>query len=305
MVVSTNKQAASAALPSARRSVRGSAVAERVARVSSRLRRGMRLMRTFAAVTTCHAEGYEAYGRDMIASFEAHWPKSVPIYVYREGFEADIFSPRIIWRDLLKDCPDLVAFKQRHKNNPVAHGLNPHSRWQVKFRVRRPTLRVRKVQDWGAGFRWDAVRFSHKSYSVFDAARRCDADVMFWIDADTFTFNDLPISFLEEVMPPDCIVSYLHRPRYSECGLVGYNLRHPGTAKFLDEFERLYTSDALFQEKEFHDSYLFDVVRKRFERQGYHTYDISEGRGGGRWARLRQQQARPVSRPPERRPQGG
>ena len=92
-----------------------------------------------------------------------------------------------------------------------------------------------------------------KSFCIFDAARRCDTDVLFWIDADTFTFKDVSLPFLENLMPADCIVSYLHRPRYSECGFVGYNLRRPGTHAFLAEFERLYAADALFRESEFHD----------------------------------------------------
>lgn len=236
-------------------------------------------MRTFAAVTTCHAAGYESYGREMVESFDAHWPANVPLYVYREGFAADIESPRVIWPDLLEQCPGLVNFKTRHKDNPIAHGNAPHRHWEVKMRLYRPRLSIRKVEDWGSGFRWDAVRFSHKSFAIFDAAHRCETDVLFWVDADTFTFNDIPLAFLEELMPPDCIVSYLHRPRYSECGLVGYNLRHPGTRLFLKEFENLYTTDSLFKESEYHDSYLFDIVRKRLKRRGFHSHDISEGVG--------------------------
>ncbi len=236
-------------------------------------------MRTFAAVTTCHAAGYESYGRAMVQSFTAHWPQEVPLYVYREGFAADIESPHIVWLDLLAECPELVAFKARHKDNPAAHGRHPHPHWEVKCRFDRPRFSIRRVQNWGEGFRWDAVRFSHKTFSIFDAARRCHADVLFWIDADTFTFSDVTLPFLEELMPPDCIVSYLRRPRYSECGFVGYNLRHPGTRAFLAEFERLYTADTLFAEREFHDSYLFDVIRRKFERKGYYAHDISDGAG--------------------------
>lgn len=236
-------------------------------------------MRTFSAVTTCHAAGYESYGRQMVASFDTHWPRDVRLYVYREGFDGDLSSPRVIWLDLLQECPELVAFKERHKDNPAAHGNAPHRHWEFKLRFDRPRFSIRKVEDWGSGYRWDAVRFSHKSFSIFDAVRRCDTDVLFWVDADTYTFKDIPRQFLEEMMPPDCIVSYLYRPRYSECGFVGYNLRHPGTHQFLAEFERLYTSDALFRELEFHDSYLFDRVRKRLERRGFYTFDITEGAG--------------------------
>ncbi|MFO1155097.1 MAG: hypothetical protein U1E42_15765 [Rhodospirillales bacterium] len=235
--------------------------------------------RTFAAVTTCHAEGWQLYGRDMVESFLRYWPPSVSLYLYAEGFAPDLTDPRVVWLDLLGECPELVAFKERHRENPMAHGTQARHRWEVKVRIRNPLFRVRKVEDWGCGYRWDAVRFSHKPFAIFDAARRATTDVLFWIDADIRVFADVPLSFLEAVMPPDCFISYLRRPRFSECGFVGYNLRHPGTRVFLAEFERLYTTDALFKEREFHDSFLFDVVRRRLEGRHCAGYDIGQGIG--------------------------
>lgn len=41
----------------------------------------------------------------------------------------------------------------------------------------------------------------------------------------------------------------------------------------------LYKQDLLFRQREFHDSYLFDVIRRRFERRGCQTYDIAQGIG--------------------------
>jgi hypothetical protein len=50
---------------------------------------------------------------------------------------------------------------------------------------------------------------------------------------------------------------------------------------FLDDFRSLYVSDSLFEKKEYHDSYLFDVLRRKYERKGYRSYDIIT-RGGPR-----------------------
>ena len=130
---------------------------------------------------------------------------------------------------------------------------------------RKPKLKLRRKQN--IGYRWDAVRFSHKTFSIFAAAERCTTDVLFWVDADIQFFADIPLSFLEEIMPVDCMVSFLARPQFSECGFVGYNLRHPTTSKFLKEFKALYTTDSLFRENQWHDSYLFDVIRKRFRKK--------------------------------------
>ncbi len=235
-------------------------------------------MRRFAAVTTCHAKGYELYGRRMAASFERHWPADVDLYLYAEGFAPDVPSRRIVPLDLLATCPALVAFKERHRHNPLAHGAEVRRRLEFRVRWRKRKVRLRLAK-WGLGFRWDAVRFSHKAFSIFDAAERVEADVLFWLDADTVFFRDLPPSFLEELMPPECLVSYLARYNVSECGLVGYNLRHPAICDFLGAFKALYTTDRLFRENEYHDSYLFDIVRRRFERRGSRTHDIGEGVG--------------------------
>lgn len=231
--------------------------------------------RRFAVVTTCHAAGYENYGRTMVETFLDHWPHDVPLMLYHEGFVPPSAPGRIEVHDLNAASPELVAFKARHRDNPRAIG-----QWRPRRRLRIGPLsiplpwRVKK-----AGYRWDAVRFSHKSYAIFDAARRTDADALIWIDADTRFFADIDVAELAAMMPPDSAVSCLRRPNHTECGFVVYNLRHPQTRRLLAEFEAMYNKDLLFAEYEYHDSYLFDVVRERAEARGAHTHDIAEGAG--------------------------
>lgn len=211
----------------------------------------------------------------MVDTFLAHWPHDVPLMLYHEGFVPPSAPGRIEAHDLNATSPDLVAFKARHRDNPRAIG-----QWRPRRRLRIGPLsiplpwRVKK-----AGYRWDAVRFSHKSYAIFDAARRTDADALIWIDADTRFFADVDVAELAAMMPPDSAVSCLRRPNHTECGFVVYNLRHPETRRLLAEFEAMYSQDLLFAEYEYHDSYLFDVVRERAEARGAHTHDIAEGAG--------------------------
>jgi len=232
-------------------------------------------MRRFAVVSTCHAQGYEDYGRTMVESYLQHWPVDVPLLLYHEGFEPPSAPGRIDADDLARACPDLVAFKARHADNPRAHGkITPWQRLQV-FGLSVPLpFRSRRAR-----YRWDAVRFAHKSYALFAAARRTDADVLIWIDADTLFFADVDQAELERLAPPDSVVACLRRPSHTECGFVAYNLRHDDQAQLLDEFEAMYSSDLLFAEAEYHDSYLFDVVRERAEARGAHVHDIAEGAG--------------------------
>ncbi len=231
--------------------------------------------RRFAVVTTCHAAGYESYGRTMVETFLEHWPHDVPLMLYHEGFTPPSAPGRIESQDLNTASPELVAFKARHHDNPRAVGQwRPHRRLRVGPLSIPLPWRVKK-----AAYRWDAVRFSHKSYAIFDAARRTDADALIWIDADTRFFADVDVAELAAMMPPDSAVSCLRRPNHTECGFVVYNLRHPETRRLLAEFEAMYSQDLLFAEYEYHDSYLFDVVRERAEARGAQTHDIAQGAG--------------------------
>lgn len=87
------------------------------------------------------------------------------------------------------------------------------------------------------------MRFSHKVFAMADAGRRSKADVLVWLDADILT----------------------HAP-----------VRTQG---FLGEWCRFYVTDAVFREREWHDCWLFDIVRRRCQRRGVRTFDIAGGRG--------------------------
>lgn len=236
------------------------------------------MRRTFAIVTTCNGQGWETYGRQMIASAQQHLPRDVPIYLYVEGFQSDICSDRVIVRDLLASCPDLVAFKERHKDNPAAHGLVGRSRLQMIMQWHKRRLKIRRLE-WGLGYRWDAVRFSHKVFAICHAAAHSNEDVLFWMDADVKVFADVSKEFLSAAIPEDCFLSCLLRPIFSECGFIGFNLSKPATGDFLHAFKSLYLSDSLFRHQQYHDSYLFDIIRRRFQRRGHRVHDIACGAG--------------------------
>ncbi|MCE9657425.1 MAG: hypothetical protein K8R60_02620 [Burkholderiales bacterium] len=229
-------------------------------------------MRRFAVVTTCHAAGWEAYGRAMVQGFLAHWPEQVRLLLYHEGFEPPPDSARLESHDLEAISPGLRSFKARHVGNVLAHGgARP---WRIgPWSIPLPVVRR------GERFRWNAVRFAHKCYAIFDAARRTDADVLIWIDADSVFFADVDLAELESLAPQESALACLRRPDFSECGFVAYNLAQPETRKILAEFAAMYDQDLLFDEPEYHDSWLFDVVRARAERRGARIHDIAEGAG--------------------------
>ena len=198
-----------------------------------------------AAVTTFNGRGYTKYGRRFLQTFERHWPREVKLYVYAEGCRP--VSKRAEIRDLLSCCPGLRQFKQDHGH-----------------------LRSRD-------FRFDAVRFAHKVFAVAHAARTVDADKLFWVDADIVTFDDIPLAFLESCLPPGYYTSCLLRAGvHSECGFMGFDLRHPAHLDFMKAWERWYTSGRLFNLPEWHDCIVYDTVRQRLEKVGrIRTHNLS------------------------------
>ena len=213
--------------------------------------------RRFAVVTTFNEQGLADYGARFLAAFDRHWPAEVTLYAYHEGRCPDLQSPRIIYQDLEKTCPDLVAFKQRHQADEKVRGT---------------------LADGDYGYRMDAVRFAHKVFALIHCALSIDADVLFWLDADTVTFADVPLSLLDQALPEDAYTSYLGRPHtYSECGFVGYALNHPRHQEFMAFWQQLYLDDSLFELPEWHDSFVYDVIRKTFEEKlaDFQSYNIA------------------------------
>ena len=208
-----------------------------------------------SVVTTFHEAGLTEYGQRMIDSFCKNWPEEVTLHIYPESCNPAISNHNHVTLKRLEEIPELMAFKEKWKNVPKANGD-----------VSADPVRSRR-KDSGKGFKWHAVRFAHKVYAIFDCAKETDADVLVWMDADTICHSPITMQNLYRMIPADSELCYLGRKgKYSECGLYAMNLRSPNVQKFLKEFQRVYddAENGIFQLEEWHDSFVFDVVRKKF-----------------------------------------
>ena len=223
-------------------------------------------MSKYQLTTTMHARGYEQYGRNMIDSFLRHWPTDQILVVYVEGFTLiteHANSSRIVVRDLLECSPELVAFKQRHRDNPPANGFKDPRR---------------KDPD----FAFDAVRFSHKVFALYHAIhnRLPGIDAVTWVDADTVTHRDVNEDFLRKNFPLDPLIGiyYLGRTQqHSECGWMIFNCHNSYMKTFWKQFVDQHRQDLLFELAEWHDSYVFDHVRTQLEKSGMVNSNITPG----------------------------
>ena len=201
-------------------------------------------------ITTFNADGYAKYGQRMIQTFLQNWP--VDLVVYAEGCSVTETTPNLLVRDIAV-VTDLTTFKQQWQNIPRANGDVSAD----------PVRSTRK--DAGKGFKWDAVRFAHKVYSIFHCAKHIDTDWLIWMDADTVCHSPISVDDLARLCPADQDLCFLgRRGKYTECGLYAMNLHSQRTRDFLTQFQQYYdkAEQGIFTLAEWHDSFVFDAVRK-------------------------------------------
>lgn len=201
----------------------------------------------YTIVTTFNAEGYKTYGSRMIDTFIQTWPRDIPLKVYAESCKISQTASNLEVLDLEAVSADLVAFKNRWRNVPKANGdIGPGSE--------------RKA------FKWQAVRFAHKVYSIFHAAKTHNTEWLIWMDADMVCHSPITLDRVAKFFPDDREICYAGRSnKFTECGLYGLHLTSNAVQEFLKEFQRMYddAENGIFTLSEWHDSYVFDNVKSR------------------------------------------
>jgi hypothetical protein len=207
----------------------------------------------YSVVTTFNESGYKQYGQRMIQTFLQTWPAEVTLVVYAEDCAVAETAANLVVRDIgIADA--LTTFKTVWQGVPRANGD-----------VSADPARARR-KDAGKGFKWDAVRFAHKVYSIFHCARSISTDWLLWMDGDTVCHSPITLADLDRLCPPDRDLCFLgRRHKYTECGLYAMNLDRPAVKNFLQMFQRYYddAEHGIFTLAEWHDSYVFDAVRKQ------------------------------------------
>jgi hypothetical protein len=208
-----------------------------------------------SVVTTFHEEGLHQYGQRMIDTFCENWPKDIKLYVYAEKCIPKISDHEHVVLKDLDSVHELSNFKSRWRDVPKANGD-----------VSADPVRSKR-KDAGKGFKWHAIRFAHKVYSIFDCARESNSDILLWMDADMVCHSPISLETVIKFCQSEKDLCYLGREgKYSECGLYSLNLKSPATVDFLKEFQRMYddAENGIFLLDEWHDSFVFDAVRKKF-----------------------------------------
>jgi len=236
-------------------------------------------MSDITVITTFHKPGLEKYAQRFLNSFSDQVDKRIKLVVYAE--DCNPINPdtdQITVLDAKEALPKLSAFKEKWKNDPKANGIPPDD------------IKRRRPRDWNKAFKWDAVRFANKTYAVFDACEHSKGWVV-WMDADSYIHSPWSYKDFIALLPNNAYVTYVGRGRGSqtwpECGFYGMNLNHPTCHEFLKDFEQMYedADNGIFTLEEWHDSYVFGEILKKYKDFPSHDYSadmyMREAKTGG------------------------
>jgi len=208
-------------------------------------------------VTTFIKKTYDEVAYKLVESFDKHWPRRYELLALGENCDVLRPSIRVLAGELERASNGLTEFKARHRFNPGANGRFGASYYYV----------------------FDGVKWSHKVFAVEAAANCTDAEFVIYIDSDIVTFADVPIDFLESLVPDDADVAYLPRQNmYSECSFVIYRQRNSMVRGFIFEHAEMYRKDILFQLQGWTDCHAFDFLVRKYSRAGLLKFhNINEG----------------------------
>ena len=197
----------------------------------------------YNVITSFNEKYWHEIAKQNVSLLDKNWPESFQIKLYHELKNIDPeFSNRVKWYDLYKECPEISKFAEKWKDHPKANGAG-----------------VKKNS-----FRWNAIKFVHKTFAIWHAAKNQKEGWLIWLDCDATLFKKIDLPFLQSMCPAEHAISFMGRPgKYSECGFMGFNLNHSLTREFLNEWENLYLSGDFIDLPETHDSWTFDYLRKQ------------------------------------------
>ena len=229
-------------------------------------------MKSLTIVTTYSPRYWPLPIQKSIESTLENWPDHARILVYPDDQTQCMKDDRLEHYDLCKEQPVLEQFIKRNKNNPKLQTLG-----QKDYE-----------------FEYDAIRFSYKVFACIDAYQKTKPDMMWYLDADIITFEKIPMSWLEHIIPDHAFTSYLGRPKkgFSETGYYAFNTAHAHAEDFFTRWSEYYEKDLYFNIQKgflghfpragYTDSFTFDAVRLEFEQADKMiNEDLNDGRFGG------------------------
>lgn len=218
-------------------------------------------------ITSMNEKLYHQYGKNMVNDFYNHAGINVKLFVIFEGpIPKNNFTNGKV-NIIPMESPEHTKFIKFFGHLHEANGI------KIKFSNDNTNLNL----EWD--YRFDAIRFSFKIFSILQALPLIAPEQPFaWIDADIRCLKNFNSDDLKEFLPSGSeLMSYLGRANYrhSECGFLGFNAEHPKCLEFLNRMKDIYTQGEIFSLSEWHDSWIWDYMRREYEQQRVDFKNIS------------------------------
>lgn len=209
--------------------------------------------KSFAVVTSMNQVYYEKCGRACIESFGAHWPQSIPLYVYNE----DMLEP-------------------------------PKNKWTHYLPWSSMPSQYHNFTSRGPGHR--TLQFGKKAFSIIHAMDHVDCDRLIWLDADVVTTMGVNTQLLD-MITPDTVLSTHYGVKHSwpsdgdpdrvsfscETGFLILNRRHAQFKAFRDRYLEYYDQDLGYDLRRFYDGEVYGAVVAELEAQGAEMLELNPG----------------------------
>jgi hypothetical protein len=215
-------------------------------------------MKKFSVVTTFNKKGFDAFGKEMIISFDKFWSKDIALNVYYEDMNLpDIeTSNRIFFSSFNEEVKKWYKFQ----SNFFLRELN------------KPDSPINSF------YKYSAIKFAHKIYAIEKQLEKNFSEYLIWLDSDVITFKKIENSFIDTLVDNNSYLTFLGREHvnfHSEAGFLIFNTKNKFHKIFWKRMMEMYDQGKLFDQNEWHDSYILDVVRLELEKKSLKNINIS------------------------------
>lgn len=220
-------------------------------------------MTSVTLVTSFAPESWGVYSKRMLQTALQYLPESVLIKAYYNKIKPEFpDNSRIEFIDNYSILNGVSNFIDRHGKDQKLWG---------------------KVPGQKDNFRHNVNSFAHKSYAFYHAAQQIESGIVVWCDADVEFFSEMPLSFLDEILPYPYYACFLDRGEkyHFETGFYAVRTAHPYHQEFLERFIDFYRKDLFIREKEYHDAWLTtELVKKMRYEKKITIYNLCSGYDG-------------------------
>ena len=215
-------------------------------------------MKKFSVITTFNKQGFDICAREIVTSFDKFWSKDITLNIYYE---------------------DMNVPETKSSNRVFFFFFNEEVKKWYKFQSNYFLRELNKPDNSiNSFYKYSAIKFAHKVYAIEKQLEKNISEYLIWLDSDVITFNRVTSSFIETLIEKDSYLTYLGREHinfHSEAGFLIFNTKNKFHKIFWEKMMEMYDQGRLFNENEWHDSYIFDVVRLELEKNSLKNINIS------------------------------